>query len=190
MTNRTDITLLLNNYSKGDEKSAEQLYSVVYHELKKTARSVRRKWQGNLTMNTTSLVHETYLKMTPEDVDYKNRLHFFYFAGKVMRQILYNYAEKKMAQKRGGRQPDVDVEEVKDIIPLDEKSFLEIFCIENILKNLEKHDAIYGKIIECRFYSGMTIEETAKVLKTSEATVKRKWNFARAWLYKEMKKAS
>ena len=183
-----DITAILNNYASGDEESADELYAVIYHELKKTAQSVRRQWQGNLTMNTTSLVHETYLKMTPENVDWQNRLHFFYFAGKVMRQVLYNYAEKKMAQKRGGNNNDVEIEKVKDFIPLDDKSFIEIYCLENILKELEKHDTLYGKIIECRFYSGMTIEETAKALNTSEATVKRKWSFARAWLYKELKK--
>jgi RNA polymerase sigma factor (TIGR02999 family) len=187
---QNQITQLLNNYQKAGKEADEELYSVIYSELKKTARSVRRKWQGNLTMNTTSLVHETYLKISPDNVDWQNRLHFFYFAGKVMRQILYNYAEKKMAMKRGGHQVAVDIDEAKDVIPLDEKSFLEILCLENILKNLEKHDAIYGKIIECRFYSGMTIEETAKVLQISEATIKRKWSFARAWLYKELKKAS
>lgn len=184
------ITLLLNNYSKNGNVTDDELYAVIYSELKNTASSVRRQWQGNLTMNTTSLVHEAYLKMSNENVDWQNRLHFFYFAGKVMRQILYNYAEKKMALKRGGKNAEVDLEEAKVNIPLDEKSFLEILCLENILENLEKHDDIYGKIIECRFYSGMTIEETAKVLHTSEATVKRKWKFARAWLYKEMQKAS
>lgn len=188
--NQNNITLLLNNYKKEQKGADDALYAAIYSELKKTAHSVRKKWNGNATMNTTSLVHETYLKLSPEDVDWQNRLHFFYFAGKVMRQILYNYAEKKMAQKRGGKQITSNIEEAEVFLPMDDKSFLEIFSLENIIKKLEKHDDAYGKIIECRFYSGMTIEETAKVLQTSKATVKRKWSFARAWLYKELKKES
>jgi RNA polymerase sigma factor (TIGR02999 family) len=186
-----EITRLLEDYNSGKEKAEEELYRNIYTELKKTARGVRRRWNGNHTLNTTALVHEAYMKMLPGEVDWQNRLHFFYIAGKSMRQILYNYAEKKMALKRGnGKTPLVNVEEVKEFIPLDEKSFFEIFYIENILKNLEKHDDMYGKIIECRFYSGMTIQETAKALNISAATVKRKWNFAKTYLFNEMQRAS
>jgi RNA polymerase sigma factor (TIGR02999 family) len=188
---QAQITLLLNNYKKGKEGADDELYTAVYSELKKTARSVRRRWQGNATMNTTALVHEAYLKIDPEKVDWQNRLHFFYIAGKAMRQILYNYAEKKMARKRGGaKKYSIDAEEEGIVITSDEKSFFEIFALENALKRLEAHDAVYGKIIECRFYSGMTIEETSLALQLSQATVKRKWNFARTWLYRELKRTS
>ncbi|ALO15536.1 RNA polymerase sigma factor [Salinivirga cyanobacteriivorans] len=188
---QANITSLLNNYRKGREGADNELYSAVYSELKKTARSVRRQWNGNATMNTTSLVHEAYLKIDPEKVDWQNRLHFFYIAGKAMRQILYNYAEKKKALKRGAaNKQSMDTKEEGIIIALDEKSFFEIYSLENILKQLEKHDNVYGKIIECRFYSGMTIEETSLVLEISKATVKRKWNFARTWLYRELKRTS
>jgi RNA polymerase sigma factor (TIGR02999 family) len=188
---QAQITLLLNNYKKGKEGADEELYSAIYSELKKTARSVRKQWQGNATMNTTALVHEAYLKLDPEKVDWQNRLHFFYIAGKAMRQILYNYAEKKMALKRGGsKKQSIDASEEGLVIALDEKSFFEIFSLENVLKRLEKYDNVYGKIIECRFYSGMTIEETSMALQISKATVKRKWNFARTWLYRELKRTS
>lgn len=188
--NHQEVTQLLKNLNEGDSNAKDKLYESVYFELKKTAKSVRKRYSDAHTMNTTALVHEAYMKMVPENIEWQNRLHFYYIAGKVMRQILYNYAEKKMAAKRGSNKAVADVEEYKEVIPLDEKSFLEIYCLENVLKQLEEEDKIYGDIVECRFYSGMTIEETAQALNISQATVKRKWNFAKAWLLKEMKDSS
>lgn len=187
--NHKEVTQLLKNLNEGNNQAKEQLYESVYLELKKTAKSVRRRYNDAHTMNTTALVHEAYMKMVPENIEWQNRLHFYYIAGKVMRQILYNYAEKKMAMKRGNNKAPMDVDAVKDFIPLDEKSFFEIYCLENVLQKLEEEDKVYGEIVECRFYSGMTIEETSQALNISQATVKRKWNFAKAWLLKEIKEA-
>ena len=188
--NNQEVTQLLKNLNQGDSEAKDMLYESVYTELKKTAKSVRKRYNDAHTMNTTALVHEAYLKLVPESIEWQNRLHFYYIAGKVMRQILYNYAEKKMALKRGGKKALVDVDDVKEFIPLDDQSFFEIYCLENVLKKLEEEDKVYGDIVECRFYSAMTIEETAQALNISEATVKRKWNFAKAWLLKEMKDSS
>lgn len=185
-----NVTQVLQELNNGDPEAKDKLYQSLYHELKKTAKSVRKRYRDAHTMNTTALVHEAYMKMVPENIEWQNRLHFYYISGKIMRQILYNYAEKKMALKRGGNKAPVDVDEIKDFIPLDDQSFFEIYCLENVLKKLEEEDKVYGDIVECRFYSGMTIEETSEALKISPATVKRKWNFAKAWLLKEIKDLS
>jgi RNA polymerase sigma factor (TIGR02999 family) len=185
-----DITTILNQLDSSNPKVSEEVYSILYKELKITAKSVRNRWNGNDTLNTTALVHETFLKLIPEEIDWQNRCHFFFIAGKAMRQILCNYAEKKNAQKRKASQAALDVEDFKDVIPLKDRTIIEILCLENLLKRLESEDALYGQVIECRFYGDMTIKETAEILKISEATVKRKWNFARAYLFKEIKEAS
>jgi len=185
-----NVTQVLQELKEGNPEAKEKLYQSVYYELKKTAKSVRKRYSDAHTMNTTALVHEAYMKMVPENIEWQNRLHFYYIAGKVMRQILYNYAEKKMAAKRGSNKAHADVEQYKEVIPLDEKSFFEIYCLENVLQKLEEEDKTYGDIVECRFYSGMTIEETAQALSISQSSVKRKWNFAKAWLLKEIKDLS
>lgn len=185
-----DITSLLNQLGSDNQKVSDELYSILYKELKITAKSVRNKWNGNDTLNTTALVHETFLKIVPEDTEWQNRCHFFFIAGKAMRQILCNYAEKKNAKKRKAPKELQDIEDYKEIIPLNDRTIIEILCLENLLKRLESEDALYGQVIECRFYGDMTIKETAAILKISEATVKRKWNFARAYLFKEIKEAS
>jgi len=185
-----DITTLLNQLDSANSRVSEEVYSILYKELKITAKSVRSRWNGNDTLNTTALVHETFLKIVPEDTEWENRCHFFFIAGKAMRQILCNYAEKKNAQKRKASQEAHDIENYKDIIPLNDRTIIEILCLETLLKRLESEDALYGQVIECRFYGDMTIKETAQILNISEATVKRKWNFARAYLFKEIKEAS
>ena len=183
-----EITIWLKRLNEDDPEAKRKVYELLYQELKKTAHGIRRDRKEIQTLNTTALVHESYLRLKPQNVDWDNRLHFYYIAGKVMRQVMCGYLEKKNAIKRGGNKVMVPIENIEEFVKLDDRSFLEMLCLENVLSKLEAENEVYGKIVECRFFSGLTIEETSKVLNVSEATVKRKWNFAKAWLFEEIKR--
>ena len=162
-------------------------FEVVYSELKKMASRSRKYWKGDETLNTTALVHEAFIKLSGASQQFSNRTHFLKVAGKAMRQVLYNYSEGKLAQKRGGNSEKVAIDQA-DILPINEENANHYVKLEHAIKNLETQDDVFGKIVECRFFGGMTIEETAEALELSPATVKRKWNFAKSWLYVELKK--
>ena len=178
------ITELLAATRGGDAQATERLFALVYSELRSIARSQRRRWVGNHTINTTALIHEAYLKLSDgAAAGFANRTHFYATASRAMRQILVNYAEQQSAAKRGG-----DVVQ----IPLEEAEFAtaatadELLDLESLLRALDAEDPRRCRIVECRVFGGMTIEETADALAISPATVKREGQVVSARLYQAL----
>lgn len=162
----------------------DDVFASVYPRLRRLARSRRRAWQGDHTLGTTALIHEAYLKVSSSSAPrYESRGHFFAVAARAMRQVLINYAEKKSAQKRGGGAAHVTLHE-RDMVA--DHALDEILTLDDALRKLEVLNARQARVVECLFFAGFTVEETAEALDTSPATVKRDWSAARAWLYRAM----
>lgn len=179
-------TKLIQEFSAGDSTALNQLFELIYDELHSVARRQRSRWNGMNTLNTVALIHETYLKLWKHQPDQiENRRHFLAIASKAMRQILINYAEKKAAQKRGGNAVPVSASEV-DLIA-DDQAAMELLEMNEVLDQLEKENKRQAKVFECRFFGGMTVEETAFAVDISPATVKRDWQAACNWIYNETK---
>lgn len=179
-----EITRLLVAAGQGHEGALDDVFASVYPRLRQLARSRRRGWQGNNTLDTTALIHEAYLKVaSSNNPRYENRNHFFAVAAQAMRQVLINYAEKKGAQKRGGGAAHVTLHEADAV---SEGALDEILTLDAALQRLESMSPRQARVVECLFYAGFTVEETAEALEISPATVKRDWAAARAWLYREM----
>ncbi|HMQ08662.1 MAG TPA: sigma-70 family RNA polymerase sigma factor [Saprospiraceae bacterium] len=178
------VTSLLLQARKGDFNALDELYDRIYNELHYLAKKIR-KGNSNPTLDTTALVHEAYLKMIPSmDQDWQNRSHFFCVAAKAMRQIVINYARQRNTLKRNQGQHNLELrEESSAAISV---SIEDMITIDSILDRLEQMDERQAKIVECRFFAGMNIEETGTALNISSATVKRDWRVARAWLIKEL----
>ncbi|HEX7718992.1 MAG TPA: ECF-type sigma factor [Woeseiaceae bacterium] len=182
------ITLLLDAARRGDIKATDALFSAVYAELQKLARSHRRRWRGNETMNTTALIHEVFLKLSGQKPgDFANRTHFFATASKAMRQVLVNYAEQQGAEKRGGDALCITLDEAS---LASQVSADELLDLNRTLTRLEADNARRCRIVECRVFGGMTVDEVAEALDISPATVKREWQVAIARLYQEMQNDS
>ena len=185
------VTELLQAMQHGDEQALNKLFDKVYDELHAAAHHQRRNWfGGDYTLNTTALVHEAYIKLTDQkSPDWNNRAHFMGVAAKAMRHILINYAKKRGAKKRGGDIKKYSLEEnrggLEEAIQLSEEQADKLLALENALKKLEKTNERQAHVIECKFFGGMTNEETGTVLGISKATVKRDWALAQAWLYRE-----
>lgn len=179
--NNDDLTQLLHSL-KGDSESVKKLYPLVYNELHSMAHQQMRKERNGHTLNTTALVHEAYIKLvaSPPDGEWDGRNHFFGIAARAMRQILVNYAKSRNAQKRMANK---DIQPFEDEIYLTEEKADELVRLEEALTILEKMDPRLGKVVECRYFAGYNIDETASILNVSTATVKRDWTSARAWLY-------
>jgi RNA polymerase sigma factor (TIGR02999 family) len=163
---------------------AQQLYTVVYGELKRIAKSHRRRWRGNETLNTTALLNEAFIKLSGGDIKYISRSHFFATASKAMRQVLINYAEQQRAEKRGGDALRVPLENVEIVADTSADEFLSLHAA---LSRLEGEYPRRARVVECRVFGGMSIEEVADALDISPATVKREWQISSAWLYRAMR---
>lgn len=161
----------------------DDVFASVYPRLKRLARSQRRRWQGNDTLATTVLIHEAYLKVASSKSAYADRGHFFSVAAQAMRQVLINYAEKKSAQKRGGGAAHVTLHDSDWVA---DHAVDEILTLNRALVRLEEMSPRQARVVECLFFAGYTVDETAEALEISPATVKRDWSAARAWLYREM----
>lgn len=178
------ITRLLNVYSNGNKDVLSEILPLVYDELRRISSKYLRGEYRNHTFQTTELVHEAYLKLIgSENISWQSRAHFFGIAAQSMRQILVDYARKKKAKKRGEGKPNIPLDSALEI---SNQSDEQIIALDDALKKLESVEERSGKIVELRFFSGLTIEETAEVLSISPATAKRDWNFAKAWLYREI----
>lgn len=178
-----EITHLLISWRNGDQGAADQLFSILYQELRILA---RRQLHGgkDATLGTTALVHEAYVKLLESSrVEVKDRGHFFALASRVMRQIVVDYARRKTATKRGGKEPKVELD---DNAGAASSTVQELIEVNEALKKLEALDPRMGKLVELRYFGGLSVEETAKILETSERTVKRDWQKARAFLYHEL----
>lgn len=178
------ITHLLIDWSKGDEHALEQLMPLVYDELHRIARGYMRRQAPGHTFQTTELIHEAYLKLAKnEGKEWQNRAHFFGVAARAMRHILVDYARSKQNQKRGGWQERVSLAEDR-VASNDHSKALVI--LDDALKSLEALDERKSRVVELRYFGGLTNEEIAEVLKVSPETVKRDWRFARTWLLREL----
>lgn len=185
MLSRREITRFLQKAADGDREALDAVFSTVYEELHRLARSQRRRWEGNHTLNTTSLIHEAYLKLVDQEGASWNGLsHFLAVATRAMRHVLVNYAEAQKAAKRGGGVEPVPLEHANPISPEDAE---EVLALHEALKRLEAVHERQARVVEVRFFGGFTIEDTAEVLGVSPATVKRDWALASAWLFREMK---
>jgi RNA polymerase sigma factor (TIGR02999 family) len=184
MDDSLDVTTVLQAVRNGDLRAADELFRRVYGELHRIASGQRRRWGGNETLNTTALVHEAYLKLVNQDVAaWNDRAHFFAVAAKAMRHILINYAERQVAAKRGGGAVHVPLDETDLVSP---EAAEDLLSLDEALTALAAVHERSSRVVECRFFGGFDIQETANTLSVSPATVERDWAFASAWLRKEM----
>jgi len=179
-----DVTRLLRNWSGGDTHALDQLTPVVYDELRRLAASYMRRERQDHTLQSTALVNEAYLKLVDQkNVVWQNRAHFFGIAAQMIRRILVDHARAHKAEKRGGGAGVLSLDEA---IGVPEKRDVEILALNDALTRLTEMDPQQGRIVELRFFTGLSIEETAEVVGVSPATVKREWAAARAWLFREI----
>ena len=180
----TEITDLLHAHAAGDADALEQLLPRVYGELRRIARNRLRRERSAHTLAATDLVHEAYLKLLPvERVDWRNRAHFFAIASRAMRNVLVDHAVRRGAAKRGA---GATVLAIDDADASTEQPLDDLIALSQALSRLEQLDARQAQVVECRFFGGLSLEETAEALHTSAATVSRDWTFARAWLHNEL----
>jgi len=178
------ISFLLGEWSNGDKNALEQLMPLVYDELRRMAHGYMRRQPSDHTFQTTELIHEAYLKLAKGGgQEFQNRAHFFGVAAKAMRHILVDYARSKQSDKRGGGRQRVSLDE-DTAASFDRTDRL--VALDEALKNLESLDERKSRVVELRFFAGLTNEEVAEVLKISTETVKRDWRFTRTWLLREL----
>jgi len=179
-----DVTRLLQQWSVGREGALDLLLPAIYAELKRLAASYLRRERVDHTLEPTALVHEAFLKLVDQrDVQWQNRAHFFGIAAQAMRRILVDHARAHAAAKRGSGERAVPLEEALVAIPgLD----VDLLALDEALNRLTAIDAMQGRVIELKFFGGLTIGEIAAVLHVSPATVGREWTLAKAWLYAEL----
>jgi RNA polymerase sigma factor (TIGR02999 family) len=185
---RQDVTTLLQAWSEGDASAGEKLGPLIYGELRRLARNMMRRENAQNTLETGALMNEAYLRLADwKNARWQNRSHFFGVACQMMRRVLVDFARARGYQKRGaGIRP----------VPLDEGLIAapsknpDLVALDEALDRLSKLDARKGKVVELRFFGGLTVEETARVLNVSPFTVVRDWNFAKAWLHREIRSAN
>lgn len=186
------VTELLVELRAGKKAVVDELFDRVYTELQQRARAQRQRWKGDPSLQTTALVNEAYLKLVDQGKQsWSSRSHFFAVAAQAMRYILMNWARRKRAQKRGGDAPTLSLEELRETlgrsVAMNEETAEALVVLDEALSRLEEEHPRAARGVECRFFSGMTIEETAEALGVSERTVSRDWTVAQSWLYREMK---
>jgi len=197
------VTQLLAQWRDGDERAFAQLSALMYEELRQLAQRHLRRERSNHTMQKTALVNEAFMRLVgQQSVDWQSRAHFIGLASKLMRRVLVDYARARLADKRGGgagvlsldemAAPEAD--EAPDTTPtalqhLDAHTQEEVSAIDQALVRLEQIDARQAQIVEMRYFGGLTVEQTAEAIGISEATVKREWTLARAWLRRELGKS-
>jgi len=183
-TNRANITRLLAEWSCGDSNALEKLLPIVYAELRRVARRELRRERNDHTLQPTALVNELYLRLVQQrSASWENRAQFFAVAAQLMRRILVDHARAQAAAKRGGSSPRLSLSEAGEVGIEPE---LEVLAVDRALTRLAKLDATQARVVELRYFSGLTVEETAHVLGTSPRTVKREWRLAKAWLYDQL----
>ncbi len=188
MTTRSPkgITQLLVNWRNGDKAAMEQLMPIVYDELRRLASSLFRRERVNHTLQPTALVNEAFLHLVGQsEVSWQNRAHFFSAAAQLMRHILVDHARAHNAAKRGGGELRVSL---KEEMAATEQREVDLIALDAALDELASLDPQQSRIVEMRFFGGLSVEETAEVLAVSPATVKREWSTAKAWLYRQMKR--
>jgi len=183
----SEITQMLREWSGGKQEALDDLLPLVYAELHRQAASFLRKERPGHTLQTTALINEAYLILIDRrDVNWESRTHFFAVAAQVMRRILVDYARAKHREKRGGDNIKLSLEEAT-LVAAKEKG-VDLIALDEALNKLAKFDAQQARVVELRYFSGLSLEETAEALHVSRATVARDWEAARAWLHREVTK--
>ena len=183
-TSPQDVTGLLVRWRTGDREALDALTPLVYDELRRLAKSYLRRERPDHTLDGTALVHEAYMRLVDQrNVEWRNRNHFFALAAELIRRILVDHARARIAAKRGGANVKLSLDEA--LAPADEKD-LNLLALDDALLALAKADPQQSRIVELRYFAGLTIEETADVMEISPATVKRDWTTAKAFLKREM----
>lgn len=180
-----EITLMLMELTDGNHEVVNKIYPHIYDELRRLAGSYLRRERPDHTLQPTALVHEAYMKLIDQTrVKWQNRAHFFGIAAQVMRRILMDHARKHLAGKRGGNAEVLPLEE--EILVVSQDKSAELLALDDALEQLEKLDPQKAKVVELRYFGGLSIEETAEVLGVSVPTVNRHWRMAKAYLYSEL----
>jgi RNA polymerase sigma factor (TIGR02999 family) len=181
-----EVTKLLIDWSNGDKAALDKLMPLIHEELRRLAHYYMSRERADHTLQTTALVNEAYLRLVNrKEVHWQNRTHFFAIAATVMRTILVDYARSRGYAKRGGGNCKTELDEA---MVISQERAEEVLALDDVLKQLAVLDPNQSRIVELRFFGGLTIEETAEVLKLSPATIKREWKTAKAWLYRELAK--
>lgn len=184
MAPQEEVTQLLIAWSNGDQAALDKLFPLIYAELRRLASGYMRRERADHTLQTTALVHEAYLRLAGQaDLNWQNKAHFFAVAASVMRRILIDHARTHHYAKRGGGAMKLSLDEAA--ILSDERA-AELIALDDALHELAKLDARQSHIVELRFFGGLTLAETAEVLKISSDTVTRDWNMAKAWLHRQV----
>jgi len=183
-----DVTRLLAEWQAGDQSALDRLMPLVYHELRRIAARYLHSERTGHTLQTTALVHEAYLRLVDEThIQWHGRAHFFAVAATLIRNILVDHARIQKAAKRGGGAQKLSLEEAFAVAAGHET---DILAVDDALHGLSKIDPQQGRIVELRFFAGLTIEETAEVLHISPSTVKRDWILAKTWIYRELSQSA
>jgi RNA polymerase sigma factor (TIGR02999 family) len=185
LLSQKQITAMLRAWKAGESEASEELIRAVYNELRRQARYHLRRERANHSLQTTALINEAYIKLVEQrSVKWESRTHFFALAGEMMRRILVDHAKTKHRQKRGGKEENLPLEAALTV-QTDERD-IDLIALDEALTRLSAIDRQQAKIVELRYFSGLSIEETAKALDISTATVKRDWAMAKAWLRQKL----
>lgn len=187
------VTQMLADVREGDREAREALFEEIYTALRQRAHAQRKKWKGEPGLRTTALVHEAYLKLVDQsDQTWENRSHFFAVSSQAMRHILIDWARKVQAEKRGGEADIVSLEALREDFETDQATAEQrsemLVILDAALDRFQEKNERAARVVECRFFGDMTIEETAEALGVSASTVSRDWDLAQTWLYREMKR--
>ena len=182
-----DITRILHEWKRGEPGALDKLLPIIYEELRLIAsRQLAHEWRHD-RLHTTAVVSEAYVRLFGQrEVDWQNRGHFFAIAAQVMRRLLVDHARHGLREKHGGAAVHVQLDDAVAIPSEQPLDVVDALALDAALKKLEGFDPEQGRVVELRFFAGLTVEETAKVLGVSPATVKREWALAKAWLYREL----
>ena len=185
MLSSSEITELLIDWSNGDREALDKLFPLIEKELHRLAHHYMQQIRPGNTLQTTALINETYIRLVNQrDVHWQNRAHFFGISAQIMRRVLLNYARDQRRVKRGGGAAQISLSAIAAISP--EKTDV-LIALEEALCRLELFDSRKSKVVELRYFGGLSVEETAEVLKISKITVMRDWNVAKAWLAREIR---
>lgn len=181
---KKEVTKLLEAWSEGKSEAIDELMPLVYQELRRMAKLYMNSQPSGHTLQTTALIHEAYLKLADQkDKRWQNRVHFFAVAAQAMRHILVDHARSHQTQKRGGETQLISLE---DAAIISNSRANELVALDEALQNLSVLDERKGRVVELRYFGGLSVEETAEVLKVSPQTVMRDWRFAKTWLLREL----
>lgn len=183
---QSEVTRLVAACADGEESALDRLFSLVYDDLRAIAHRKLRSERPDHTLSTTALVHEAYLQLVDQTrSDWRGRAHFFALASRVMRHVLIDHARRSRAEKRGGDRVRVPLHPGLAVSG-DEDGAVDLLALDEALSALSGRDERMGKVVECRFFGGMTVQETAEALGLSARTVERDWTRAKAYLYREL----